>query len=117
MPILGAVMDRVLVIQIASGIVRGKIAVCGGSMTLEEIEKWMKDKEPQTIDNWEPLQEWWYHMKELISYCRELEADLKLNSSMLAKQCDLAREAEARVKELEEILNRYKNAADGYIKI
>jgi hypothetical protein len=53
----------------------------------------------------------------LISRVKELEADLKLNSSMLAKQCDLAREAEARVKELEEILNRYKNAADGYIKI
>jgi len=32
---------------------------------------------------------------------KELENDLKLNASMLAKQCDAAREAEAKVKELE----------------
>lgn len=48
---------------------------------------------------------------------RELEADLKLNAAMLAKQCDLAREAEARVKELEEILTRYKDTKDGYARV
>jgi len=45
----------------------------------------------------------------------ELEADLKLNSSMLAKQCDLAREAEARVKELEGAIREHKDRDDRYI--
>ena len=35
---------------------------------------------------------------------KELEADLKFNSSMLAKQTDLAREAEIRVMELKKEL-------------
>lgn len=43
---------------------------------------------------------------------KELKADLKLNAEMLAKQCDLAREAEAEVK--------YKHTAqekEGFPKI
>jgi len=39
---------------------------------------------------------------------KELEADLKFNSSILAKQTDLAREAETRVMELEEGIKKHK---------
>jgi len=42
-----------------------------------------------------------YRSMELAERVNELEADLALNASILAKQCDLAREAETRVKELE----------------
>lgn len=40
---------------------------------------------------------------------KELEADLKFNTSMLAKQTDLAREAEARVMKLENELAKIKS--------
>ncbi len=41
------------------------------------------------------------HISTLEARVENLEESLKLNASMLAKQTDLAREAEARVKELE----------------
>lgn len=41
-------------------------------------------------------------MKKFLDRIKELEKDLKLNTSMLAKQCDLAREAETRAMELKE---------------
>jgi hypothetical protein len=38
---------------------------------------------------------------------RGLENDLNLNASMLARQCDLARDAEVRVKELEDAIEKH----------
>ena len=56
-----------------------------------------------------------YLVGDLWKRIEELEADLKLTSAMLAKQCDMAREAETRVKELEALLkdelNRRHNVA------
>ena len=46
-------------------------------------------------------------VQELVSRILNLEADLKLNASMLAKQCDIARGAEARVKELQDAIERH----------
>ena len=46
--------------------------------------------------------------KKYVSRVKELESDLKLNASMLARQCDLAREAEARVKELQDAIEEHQ---------
>lgn len=45
---------------------------------------------------------WMESRRTLREKMTELESDLKLNASMLARQTDIAREAEIRVKELEE---------------
>ncbi len=42
----------------------------------------------------------------------ELQGDQKVSASMLAKQCDLAREAETRVMELEALLKEAENKCD-----
>ena len=49
---------------------------------------------------------WQKRAEQAESRLKELESDLKLNASMLAKQCDVAREAEVRFKELEEETSR-----------
>jgi chromosome segregation ATPase len=45
--------------------------------------------------------QWKEREASLIDEIKDLEADLSLNASMLAHQCDLSREAETRVMELE----------------
>ena len=47
-------------------------------------------------------------LRELRERGKELESDLKLNASMLAKQCDLARDAESRLKRLQEAIEKHK---------
>jgi len=42
----------------------------------------------------------------------ELERDLALNAGMSAKQCDMAREAESRVEELEEEAEKARRALE-----
>ena len=49
--------------------------------------------------------------KEAEARVKELETDLKLNASMLAKQCDLAREAEASLTRLLEAVEKLKPLA------
>ncbi len=44
------------------------------------------------------------HISTLEEKVKELESDLKLNASMLAKQCDLAREAENERDHLSKLL-------------
>jgi len=48
----------------------------------------------------------------LISRIKELEADLKLNASMLARQCDLARDAETRAEKAEASKAKLKEAIE-----
>ena len=50
-----------------------------------------------------------YKISTLEEKVKELESDLKLNASMLAKQCDLAREAESRLKKLQEAVDKHKD--------
>lgn len=60
-------------------------------INMEKIEKEFKETGHIRV-----LQSEW-----IISHVRELELDLTVNASMLARQCDLSREAETKVKELE----------------
>ena len=48
-------------------------------------------------------------IKYLLSHIKELELDLTVNASMLARQCDLAKEAETKAKELENELAKIKS--------
>ncbi len=50
----------------------------------------------------------------LTKQVEELEHDLSLNASLLARQTDMAREAEIRVMELEEAIRKQRNKKEGY---
>ncbi len=94
-------------------------------MTLLEIEKWFAgyklngwfpavSKMEWLINRVEELEaniqdpEWCCanHKKKLLERIKELETDLSLNKSMLSKQTDLAREAEAKAMEAQAELTR-----------
>ena len=73
-----------------------------GEVTLVDIQ-WLisRVRELETkVEKYENGITYYDKVQELVSRILNLEADLKLNASMLAKQCDLAREAEARVSDL-----------------
>ena len=75
----------------------GKIIKSG----VEIVELKARVKELETkVEKFENGITYYDKVQELVSRILNMESDLKLNASMLARQCDLAREAEARVSNL-----------------
>ncbi len=76
---------------------------------IEKIKEWMNKQRPDTIDNWEPLQDWWTHMKTLLKYIEELEKRifqlLGQNEYLVLKQ----EKAESNLATLKEAVKTYLN--------
>jgi len=84
-------------------------------MDLEKISK-TKRYDRHHLDMIESDDGEYVMYEDYLSQLLSIDKDLKLNASMLAKQCDLARDAETRVKELEAEVTTYRNACQDWEK-
>lgn len=66
----------------------------------EQIGAWFKEHN---------ITEWALGPCASREWCERLEAELKLNTSMLAKQCDLAREAESENQRILKTIEQHRN--------
>ena len=77
------------------------IRITGKDYMEEMLRLQSRVKELETkVEKFENGITYYDKVQELVSRILNMESDLTLNASMLARQCDLAREAEARVSNL-----------------
>lgn len=85
------------------------------SLTLQDTEERMREVMKERDAIYFDMVKYLERAEQAEARIKELGSELKLNASMLAKQCDLARNAETNLTKLCEAVDRHRRSMHVYI--